>query len=99
MAQRAGKLYREAGGGYCGPKTAAQRGLTRWTAEKWTTATGEKACRKVRGRVVCDRYLPKAAWADLTEREKLATRRTKRAGRDQFVPNTPAARRAGQKAR
>lgn len=99
MAQRAGRLYRDAGGGYCGPKTAAQKGLTKWTAEDWTTATGGKACKRVRGRVVCDRYLPKAAWAKLTKGERLATRRKKKAGRTQFVPNTAKAKRAGAKAR
>ena len=99
MAQRAGKLYREAGGGYCGPKTKAQRSLRKWTREDWTTATGKKACRRVRGRIVCDRYLPRAAWAKLTPAEKAATRAAKKAGRGQFVPNTPAARAAGRKAR
>ena len=99
MAQRAGKLYREAGGGYCGPKTKAQRGLTKWTTEDWTTATGAKACKKVRGRVVCDRYLPAAAWASLTPAQKAATRRKKKAGRGQFVPNTRAAKAEGRKAR
>ena len=99
MAQRAGKLYRDAGGKYCGPKTPTQRSLTRWTKEEWTTATGAKACRKVKGRIVCDRYLPKAAWSKLTAAEKAATRRAKKAGRTQFVANTPAAKAAGRKAR
>lgn len=99
MAQRAGQLYRQAGGGYCGPKTPAQRSLKKWTDEKWTTATGEKACRKVRGKIVCDRYLPAAAWKKLSPAERAATRRVKKAGRTQFVPNTPAARAAGRAAR
>lgn len=99
MAQRAGKLYREAGGGYCGPRTASQRSLSKWTKEDWRTATGEKACREVRGRVVCDRYLPAAAWERLTPREVAETRRVKVRSRDQFVPNAPAAKRAGAAAR
>lgn len=99
MAQRAGAIYREAGGKYCGPRTAAQRSLKKWTGEDWTTATGAKACRKVRGKVVCDRYLPAKAWSELTPAQKAATRRKKKAGRGQFVPNTAAAKAAGKKAR
>ena len=99
IAQDAGRIYRSEGGGYCGSKTKAQKGLSKWTKEKWTTATGKKACRKVRGKVVCDRYLPKAAWNKLTAAQKAATRKKKRAGRGQFVPNTPAAKRAGRAAR
>lgn len=99
MAQRAGALYRKAGGGYCGPKTAAQSSLRKWTAEEWTTATGAKACRRKKGKVVCDRYLPKAAWTRLTAAEKAATRAKKKAGRGQFVANTAKAKKAGRKAR
>ena len=94
MGQRAGKLYRDAGGGYCGPKTPAQRSMQQWTREEWTTVTGEKACQRIRGKIVCDRYLPKKAWAKLSPQEQEATRRKKRAGRTQFVPNTPAAAKA-----
>lgn len=96
IAQRAGRIYRDAGGGYCGSKTAAQRSMSKWTKEKWTTATGKKACRKVRGEVVCDRYLPKKVWSKLTKAEKQATRRKKLAAREQFVANTPAVRRKKQ---
>ena len=99
IAQRAGAIYRKAGGGYCGARTKAQRSMSKWTAEDWKTATGEKACRKVRGKVVCDRYLPAKAWASLTPAQKAATRRKKKAGKSQFVPNTPAAKKAGQRAR
>lgn len=93
--QLAGKIYRDAGGGYCGSKTRGQRSLTKWTREKWTTATGEKACRGSR----CDRYLPAAAWKALTPAQKKATRRKKLAARKQFVKNTRAAARASKKAR
>jgi hypothetical protein len=93
--QLAGKLYRDAGGGYCGSRTRAQRSLTKWTGEKWTTATGAKACRGDR----CDRYLPAAAWAKLSPGEKAATRRKKLKSKKQWVKNTPAAARAGRKAR
>lgn len=93
MAQRAGKLYRDAGGSYCGERTAAQRSMRKWTKEDWTTESGKKACRRVKGKVVCDRYLPKKVWKKLTKAEKQATRRKKLAGRGQFVANTPAVRR------
>ncbi len=99
IAQRAGKLYRDEGGKYCGAKTGAQRSMTKWTREDWRTATGNAACRKVRGDTVCDRYLPAAAWKKLTPAQRAATRRKKRAGRGQFVPNTKAAKRAGRVAR
>ena len=95
IAQDAGRLYRAAGGGYCGPKTRSQRSLTKWTKERWTTATGEKACRGG----TCDRYLPAAAWKALTPAQREATRRKKKSGRGQFVPNTKAAKKAGRKAR
>lgn len=97
--QLAGRLYREAGGGYRGPRTKAQRALSRWTAEAWTTATGEKACRTTRQGVRCDRYLPRAAWAMLSPAEAAATRRTKLRASKQYVPNEPAARAAGKRAR
>jgi hypothetical protein len=97
--QLAGHLYRKHGGGYLGGKTTAQRRLSKWTAEKWTTYTGDKA-RKVRGgKVVYDRYLPAAAWKMLTPAEIRATRKKKLAARSQYVPNTAAAKKAGAKAR
>lgn len=99
IAQRAGKIYRDAGGGYCGAKTDAQKNLSRWTREDWTTVTGEKACRKVRGEVRCDRYLPKAAWKKLTPAQVAETRRRKVSSRKQFVSNAPAARAAGRRTR
>lgn len=98
--QLAGRLYRSAGGGYVGKRTAAQRKLSTWTAERWTTVTGEKARRVTRqGEVRYDRYLPEAAWALLSPAEVKATRQKKLAARGQYVPNTRAAKRAGRRAR
>lgn len=97
--QLAGKLYRQRGGRYTGKKTAAQRKLSKWTAERWRTFSGKKARRVVRGKVRYDRYLPEAAWKKLTPSEVKATRRKKLSARAQYVPNTPAARKAGRKAR
>lgn len=97
--QLAGRLYRERGGKYCGGKTQKQRALTKWTAEKWTTASGKKACRKVRGQTVCDRYLPAAAWKKLTAAQRRATQAKKRGSSQQWVKNTAVAARAGSRAR
>jgi hypothetical protein len=100
MAQDAGRIYREAGGEYCGPKTNAQRSLKKWTGEKWTTASGRPACERVTKAGTCaDRYLPAAAWSSLSPAEKAATIRAKRRARGQFAPNTPAAKKAGKQAR
>jgi hypothetical protein len=98
--QLAGRIYREKGGGYCGSKTGAQKKLTKWTGEKWQTASGKKACRTVRGKTVCDRYLPAKAWKDLTPAQRRATQAKKRrAGQQQYVSNTAAAKAAGRRAR
>jgi hypothetical protein len=97
--QLAGHLYREAGGGYTGRRTEAQRKLSRWTAERWTTYTGEKARRVVGGTVRYDRYLPAAAWRMLSPRQVAAARMSKLDARRQYVPNPPAAAAAGRKAR
>ncbi len=45
-AQLAVQRYKSRGGGYCGPKTKAQKSLTKWTMQDWDSDT--------RG----DRYLP-----------------------------------------
>lgn len=100
MAQDAGRLYRERGGGYCGAKSPSQRSLTKWTAERWTTDSGRPACERVTKAGTCaDRYLPAAAWKALSPAQKRATQRAKARGKTQFVPNAPAARAAGRKAR
>jgi hypothetical protein len=97
--QVAGALYRAAGGRYRGPPTATQRSLAKWTREDWTTASGARACRRTARGTRCDRYLPRAAWQDLTPTQTAATRRVKLRASSQYVPNTPAARAAGRRAR
>lgn len=97
-AQLATALYKKAGGRYSGPKTRAQRNLTKWTNEKWRTSDGKPAKRK--GGTT--RYLPDKAWRSLSPAEKAATNRKKRAGDRagrQFVANTKAAKAAGKAAR
>jgi hypothetical protein len=73
-AQLLAKRYEDAGGGYSGGKTAAQKGLTKWTKEKWTTKSGKPSSK------TGERYLPKAAIKSLSASEYAATTRKKREG-------------------
>ena len=100
--QLAGRLYREAGGGYCGRPTEAQRKMVKWTGEDWRTAPGApaKACRRTpSGKLKFDRYLPSAAWEKLSPARRTETRRLKLKARTQYVPNAPAAAKAGRSVR
>ena len=62
-AQLSVSLYKKRGGGYCGPKTKAQKALTRWTREEWGTKSGRESLE------TGERYLPKKAREALTEEE------------------------------
>lgn len=100
--QLAAHLYRRAGGAYCGKGTAAQKKMVKWTAEQWRTAPGApvKACHFTpTGQMRCDRYLPAKAWKTLSPQAVTATRKRKKTAKRQYVPNTPAAVRAGRQAR
>jgi hypothetical protein len=93
-AQLLTKEYEKAGGGYQSSKrTKSQKSLEGWTEEKWTTSDGGPSEREG-GKV---RYLPRAAWEQLSNEEKQKANETKRkgdkAGR-QFVPNPEAAKKA-----
>jgi hypothetical protein len=99
-AQIVAQRYEKAGGGYTGTKTKAQSNLSKWTKEKWTTKSGKPSTQgpKATG----ERYLPKKAIDNLSKSEYAKTTAAKRKGikaGKQFVPNTPAARQAGKKAR
>ena len=62
-------------------KAKSQRSLDKWTKEEWGTSDGKPSKGK-------KRYLPKAAWSDLTPAEKKATNRAKAKGNkkgEQFV--------------
>jgi hypothetical protein len=85
-------MYKEKGGGYTGEKTEAQKSMTKWTKEEWTTSSGKPSEGK-------RRYLPKAAWDALSDAEKKATNSAKSAGNKagkQFVaqPENVAAKTA-----
>ena len=69
--QLAGKLYREAGGGYTKKKTEAQKSLTKWTMENWRTKSGLPSC------LTGERYLPAKAIKALTDKEYKETTKAK----------------------
>lgn len=99
-AQIVAQKYKAAGGGYSGSKSKAQSSLSKWTKEEWGTKSGKPSTQgpKATG----ERYLPKKAIQSLSSSEYAATTRAKREGTKkgkQFVPNTPAAKRASKQAR
>jgi hypothetical protein len=55
----------------------SQKSLKDWTKQKWTTSDGKPSKGK-------KRYLPKAAWKNLSAAEKAATNKAKATGK-QFV--------------
>ena len=76
----------------------SQKSLKKWGEEKWRTSDGKPA-KRAGGTT---RYLPEKAWSQLSAAEKAATNKKKKEGSKagkQFVPNTPAAKKAGRKAR
>jgi len=97
-AQLVAMAYRKAGGGYRGKKKKAQRSLSKWTREKWTTSDGKPANRPGGMR----RYLPAKSWSRLSPAQRAATNRKKIIGSrrgNQFVRNTDAAAKASAKER
>ena len=72
--QLAGKIYKDKGGSYTGPKTEAQKSLSKWTEQKWTTKSGKPSSE------TGERYLPEKAIKALTPSEYAATTRAKREG-------------------
>ncbi len=77
-AQLATQRYKKSGGGYSGPKTKAQKSLSKWTDEEWGTKSGKPSTQgpKATG----ERYLPKKARQALTSSEYAATTKAKREG-------------------
>ena len=99
-AQLVAQKYKTAGGGYTGPKTSKQKSLSKWGKEKWQTKSGKPSTQGPNA--TGERYLPKKAIQSLTAKQYAATSNKKRKGTKagkQFVPNTPAAKNAGRKAR
>ena len=75
-AQIATQRYKKAGGGYKGPKTKAQKSLSKWTKEDWGTKSGKNSTQG--SKATGERYLPKAARAALSDKEYKATSDKKR---------------------
>tara|TARA_E500000305_G_scaffold85525_1_gene71603 strand:- start:574 stop:957 length:384 start_codon:yes stop_codon:yes gene_type:complete len=73
--QLAVKYYKDAGGGYSGVKKSSNK-LSKWSKQKWRTSDGKKSEGK-------KRYLPDAAWKNLSAAEKAATNRAKAKGKKQ----------------
>ena len=72
-----------------------QQSLKDWGKQKWRTSSGKPSKGK-------RRYLPDAAWKQLTPSQKAATNRKKKKGSKagkQHVKNTPAAKKASKRAR
>ncbi len=96
-AQLVAREYEKQGGGYKHPRTEAQQDLKKWGDEHWTTSDGKPAERDSG----TTRYLPEAAWDELSDNEKAATNRQKEQGSregKQFVSNTPKAAEARRRA-
>ena len=75
-AQLATQRYKKSGGSYSGPKTKAQKYLSKWTKEKWGTKSGKNSTqgKKATG----ERYLPKKARESLSKKEYAKTSAKKR---------------------
>jgi hypothetical protein len=97
--------YEREGGGYLGDKDASQQHLSQWSQEDWQTSDGSADARTgaedERGGA-SKRYLPKAAWDELSPAQQRETDAAKAEGSrqgDQFVANPAAAKGAGRHAR
>lgn len=77
-AQLATQRYKKSGGGYSGPKTEAQKSLSKWTKEDWGTKSGKPSTQG--SKATGERYLPKKARQALTSSEYAATTKAKREG-------------------
>lgn len=77
-AQLASQRYKKSGGGYKGPKTEAQKSLSKWTKEDWGTKSGKPSTQG--SKATGERYLPKKARQALTSSEYAATTKAKREG-------------------
>jgi len=89
--------YEQAGGGYASEqRTPAQEHLEEWEQQDWRTEDGQPAHR---GDAMA-RYLPAAAWEELTPAQRKATNAKKlsESAEHQHVGNTPAAAKAAKHA-
>jgi hypothetical protein len=82
-AQLAGRIYREKGGGYVGPKTQAQKDLTKWTLQNWRTKSGKPSL------LTGERYLPEKAIKALSDKEYKLTSKLKKEGMSKGIQYVP----------
>ena len=75
-AQLATQRYKKSGGTYSGPKTKAQKSLSKWTKEKWGTKSGKNSTQGAKA--TGERYLPKKARESLSKKEYAKTSAKKR---------------------
>lgn len=78
-AQMAVRQYKEAGGGYSGPKKASNS-LVQWSKQDWTTKSGKPSSE------TGERYLPRKAIEAMSAKDYARTTRAKRMGTSQVVP-------------
>lgn len=87
--------YEKHGGGYKqAEKDAAAKSLEEWSEQDWQTEAGDDRAREGK---VTKRYLPKAVWDKLTEKEKQEAERSKEQASEQghqHVEWTPAIKKA-----
>ena len=76
-AQLATLRYKKSGGTYTGPKTKAQKSLSKWTEEDWGTKSGKPSTQG--SKATGERYLPKKVREGLTKKEYEKTSAKKRA--------------------
>jgi len=76
-AQLATLRYKKSGGTYTGPKTKAQKSLSKWTKEDWGTKSGKPSTQG--SKATGERYLPKKVREGLTKEEYEKTSAKKRA--------------------
>lgn len=96
-AQLVAHEYEAQGGGYKHARTDAQKSLKDWGDQHWHTESGEQA---IHGDTT-HRYLPDAAWKELSPEQREATDQKKIAGSNrgqQFVTNTAPATKARKRA-
>jgi hypothetical protein len=82
-AQLSGLYYRQAGGGYIGPKTKAMKDLTKWSIQDWRTSSGKPSLE------TGERYLPSAILKRLTKKEIEATNKAKKEGMKKGIQYVP----------
>jgi hypothetical protein len=75
-AQLVAQKYEATGGGYSGEKSGAQKSLSKWTKEEWTTKSGKPSTQG--SKATGERYLPKKAIQSMPSGVYAASTKAKR---------------------